>query len=422
MKGLIWFRQDLRLSDNPALISLTKQCNHAIMLFVIDPEWFKKTAFQSIQLGYYREIFLYQTLRELDAELRKYGQRLVIKVGNPLAIIPALCKKHRIDLVTLTEGVSLAEQRQVGYLKTKLSARVQCCESYRLFFRYQLGLIKPSLSSNFSDFCQHVAQNNLQPCIPISAPDSLPDPINEKNDAWRHEFFLKPLPFYQGGEDAANMRLKEFFWKTAGLQHYHQSLTDLQGMQSSSRFSAWLTNGSLSVRNVAAELDKYEYRYGNDSAVNTLYRRLLHREYYQWMFTLATHSAVAVKKSSVFHLSQPQLQALKDWQQGNTAYPLVNACMKQLNHMGYLSYLGRKIVADYVVNALQLDWRYGAAYFQQQLIDHDVAINYGQWQKLAATEQTDPFAVRVNHYMQSYDPNEAFVTRWMRNSNKVLLR
>lgn len=422
MKGLIWFRQDLRLSDNPALVSLSKQCQQAIMLFVIDPQWFKKNEFQSTQLGHYREVFLYQSLKELDAELNKRNQRLVIKVGNPLVVIPSLCKKHGIDVVTLSEHFGSKAQHQANYLVKKLPSKVQICKGHTLFFDSQLRLNKANFPASFAAFRDHVSQNNLLPCIPISAPDPLPTAIKESSDNWRNEHFLQLLGFYQGGEDAAMMRLKEFFWKTAGLQQFQQSLTDIEGLHSTSRFSAWLANGSLSVRSVAAELDKYEYRYGDDGASTTLYQRLLQREYYQWRFALFGQSLFRSEPHDL-GLTESQAAAYKLWQLGKTPYPLVNACMKQLNHMGYLSYLGRKLVASCLIDELNIDWRYGAAYFQQQLIDHDSAINFGSWKKLAEQQRSEmDFYADLEQYSQDYDPDNVFVTRWSRVEDKVLLR
>ena len=76
-------------------------------------------------------------------------------------------------------------------------------------------------------------------------------------------------------------------------------------------------------------------------------------------------------------------QRFAKWCKGETPFPLVNACMHQLNATGYMSNRGRQIVASCLVNELALDWRFGAAYFQQQLIDYDVASNWGNWQYIA---------------------------------------
>jgi len=104
----------------------------------------------------------------------------------------------------------------------------------------------------------------------------------------------------------------------------------------------------------------------------------------------------------------------KAWCEGNTSYPLVNAAMNQLRETGYISNRSRQLVASCFINELELDWRYGAAWFEQQLIDYDVASNYGNWQYLAGVG-ADPRGLRrfnLDKQAQQYDPNGTFVDRW----------
>jgi len=89
--------------------------------------------------------------------------------------------------------------------------------------------------------------------------------------------------------------------------------------------------------------------------------------------------------------------------------------MKQLNDTGYMSNRGRQIVASCLVNELQCDWRYGAAYFQQQLIDYDPAVNWGNWQYLAGVG-ADPRGSRrfnLQKQQQTYDPQGLFINAWL---------
>ena len=107
-------------------------------------------------------------------------------------------------------------------------------------------------------------------------------------------------------------------------------------------------------------------------------------------------------------------ERFRKWCSGNTPYPLVNACMKQLNATGFMSNRGRQIVASCLVNELAVDWRYGAAYFEQQLLDYDVASNWGNWQYLAGVG-ADPRGKRyfdLNKQTRQYDPDGLFINKW----------
>ena len=108
------------------------------------------------------------------------------------------------------------------------------------------------------------------------------------------------------------------------------------------------------------------------------------REYFQWY--AHSHRAKLFKFNGIKNTNPTTSfypERFQKWCQGNTPYPIVNACMKQLNATGYMSNRGRQLVASCFVHELNLDWRYGAAYMEQQLIDYDVASNWGNWQYLA---------------------------------------
>ena len=103
------------------------------------------------------------------------------------------------------------------------------------------------------------------------------------------------------------------------------------------------------------------------------------------------------------------------WCYGNTASDFVNAFMRQLLNTGWMSNRGRQIVASYLINELGVDWRYGAAWFEQQLIDYDVAANWGNWQYLAGVG-TDPRGRRhfnIEKQQQTHDPDLTFTHHWI---------
>jgi deoxyribodipyrimidine photo-lyase len=143
---------------------------------------------------------------------------------------------------------------------------------------------------------------------------------------------------------------------------------------------------------------------------------LLWREYYQWY--LAKHQAKLFHFSGIQQvppLSEFNQQKFTRWCEGMTEYPIVNACMRQLKQSGYMSNRGRQLVASCFVHELGLDWRYGAAYFEQQLIDYDVASNWGNWQYLAGVG-ADPRGHRrfdLAKQTSTYDPQAVFRDKWL---------
>ncbi|RXJ74109.1 deoxyribodipyrimidine photolyase [Veronia nyctiphanis] len=422
MNGLIWFRHDLRLSDNPALTALSRRCKKAILLYVIDPNWFRPSRHQCAHMGKFRQEFLYQSLRELDSQLRINRQRLVVKVGNPLEIIPKLCKKHSVDLVAATSHPGVFEQHQIANLKRNIGCEVITAESFTLFLENQIPFQKDDFPATFTQFRKFVEKNHILPCIPISTPEELPQRLVEASDSYDDQEFVYDLRPYQGGEDSAAFQLNQYFWKSHRVKSYKQTRNGFDGWNFSSRLSAWLANGSISARTVAAELDNYEYRHGKDESTQALYFELLWREYFQWM--MKTYGAKMFQFTGIKDkrpLTSFYSDRYKSWEEGTTEYPLVNACMRQLKQTGWLSNRGRQIVASCLVNELGVDWRFGAAYFEQQLIDFDVASNYGNWQYLAGVG-ADPRGQRhfnLEKQAEMYDPDGTFTRRWSKNTSTV---
>ena len=172
------------------------------------------------------------------------------------------------------------------------------------------------------------------------------------------------------------------------------------------------------------ELKNYEARKGANESTYWIYFELLWREYFQWYAARYKHKVfkqggITQKRTSCCFYPE----RYQKWCQGNTPYPLVNALMKQLNQTGYMSNRGRQIVASCLIHELQLDWRYGAAYFEQQLIDYDVAANWGNWQYIAGVG-ADPRGGRhfnIEKQTRQYDPEGHFIAKWKGQATSSML-
>jgi len=183
----------------------------------------------------------------------------------------------------------------------------------------------------------------------------------------------------------------------------------------SSEFSPWLANGCLSARQIIQVLHTYEHHRGANDSTYWIYFELLWREYYQFY---AHRHGKKLFSFSGLKLAKPATsfypERFQKWCNGNTPYPIVNAFMKQLNSTGYMSNRGRQLVASCFVHELGLNWRYGASYMEQQLVDYDVASNWGNWQYLAGVG-ADPRGHRrfnLTKQTQIYDPKGDFIKKW----------
>ncbi|MEC9313237.1 MAG: DASH family cryptochrome, partial [Pseudomonadota bacterium] len=285
--------------------------------------------------------------------------------------------------------------------------------SHTLFRPEQLPFKLQNLPTSFSQFRKQVEEIDIDP--PLVMPKSLPPAIESLN-AESEAVLVKPrtTAAFEGGEGAALAHLEDYFSGTDPA-HYKEWRNELDGWHHSTKFSAWLANGSLSVRRLVQRLKRYEKQQTANESTYWIYFELLWREYFQWVALKLRHklfSAGGVSSRQVRCCFYPE--RYQKWCHGNTPYPLVNALMKQLNETGYMSNRGRQIVASCFVNELQLDWRFGAAYFEQQLIDYDVAANWGNWQYIAGVGM-DPRGGRhfnIEKQSRQYDPDGRFIRKW----------
>jgi deoxyribodipyrimidine photo-lyase len=199
------------------------------------------------------------------------------------------------------------------------------------------------------------------------------------------------------------------------IASYKETRNQLDGWDFSSKLSPWLAFGCISARQVAEAIRQYENKYQANDSTYWLYFELLWREYFQWLAFRYGKKMFALRgiqnKNPLLSFYSAEFTA---WCYGNTASDFVNAFMRQLLNTGWMSNRGRQIVASYLINELGVDWRYGAAWFEQQLIDYDVAANWGNWQYLAGVG-TDPRGRRhfnIEKQRQTYDPESIFIERW----------
>jgi deoxyribodipyrimidine photo-lyase len=190
----------------------------------------------------------------------------------------------------------------------------------------------------------------------------------------------------------------------------------LIGADYSSKFSPWLANGSLSPREIYYELKKYEEEFGSNESTYWLVFELLWRDYFRFMMKKHRHQfflQTGIKPTDSPKKYNNQ-ELLNQWINGNTGVDFIDANMIELKLTGFMSNRGRQNVASYLCNDLKLDWRYGAAYFEQQLIDYDVCSNWGNWAYLAGVGK-DPRGNRyfnITKQADNYDSKKQYRILW----------
>ncbi len=438
---LVLFHNDLRVHDNATLTMATQlasESSDARLLLVYaafladtlnQKNWGQSYHFE--EMGQARTRFLEESLSDLDESLQSLGNKLLYLKGtdstDTLSLAVQLCQlidEQGVTDICVSQTADYAQNLAYETLQNKYPQISWHSQSTATLFA---TMPTKELPNSFTQFRKKVEYShnllNAQKGVDISPmPKRLP-PIPESLAQNTECFFAAQAsderaqlePRFKGGETQALAHLERYFDSRAP-SIYKSTRNALDTWSHTTKFSPWLANGSLSVQTLLNRLRCYERQVIANDSTYWIWFELLWREYFYWYAMTHQKDLFLFKGIS----TQPpstgyDKQRLEQWQNGATPYPIVNACMRQLNNTGYMSNRGRQLVASAFIHELELDWRYGATYFEQQLIDYDVASNWGNWQYLAGVG-ADPRGCRqfnLKKQTQQHDPDGDFRDKWL---------
>ncbi|BDX06088.1 cryptochrome DASH [Planctobacterium marinum] len=336
--------------------------------------------------------------------------------GHAEVEITKLIKQHKISYLACSECPGTYEKQQLNKLREAAPHLTILQENTdTLFNQFDLPFELPDLPKHFTPFRKKVESLTID--APLKAPDWLPPP---PETATQNFFSIQTAPtnspLFKGGAVEAKKRLNYYSYQSQKLLNYKQTRNGLLAFDDSTKLSPWLANGNISAKEVYHHVKRFERDIQANESTYWLYFELLWREYFQWY--LYKHGTRVFQFSGVkgtSPLTSFWPERFEKWRTGNTPWPIVNAAMRQLNSTGYMSNRARQLVASCLVHELNLDWRYGAAWFEQQLVDFDVAVNWGNWQYLAGVG-ADPRGHRrfdLEKQAKQYDPDGSFIKTWL---------
>lgn len=432
-RSVIWFKTDLRLHDNETLVRAIEQSDEIIPVYCFDPSHFKLSSFGFRKTGAFKTKFLLECLRDLDANLRALGSGLIVVSGPPELELAKIVDFYKAQKVFAKKEVAY-EEKQTEERVEKALWRMHCTletfSTSTLYHAEDLPFSIKDIPDVFTVFRKKVEHDSsirsvferpkaiTSPTLPSISLPSLKDlGLNEPNADPRAVIQFK------GGETEGVKRVQEFFFETKSHSSYKETRNALLGKNNSSKFSAWLSQGCLSPREIYYELRKYEEASGANDSTYWLIFELMWRDYFRFMMKKHRHKfflqAGISDKETAFR--EHDKEKLLQWIEGKTGQDFIDANMIELKFTGFMSNRGRQNVASYLCNDLKLDWRYGAAYFEQQLIDYDVCSNWGNWAYLAGVGN-DPRGNRyfnIEKQASDYDKSGEYRHHWLSRQNRI---
>jgi len=377
-----------------------KHFDHIIPIFIFTPEQIKKNKYlsnNSLQ-------FLCESLEELRDHIP-----LHIFYGDNLKVLSKINKTIPISNIVFNKDYTpYAIERDQSIDSWCVKKNINCVqiEDY---------LLSPIGRFNKTDGSPYVVytpfkNNVLKHSIP-----------NTQNHPLKHLIYHKPLEhisYYSPNLDyyTYNPHNNVKGGRKNGLKYLHTNI-DYEDQLSikTTQLSAYIKYGCLSIREV--------YHHFKDE---NLKAQLIWREFYYY---INYYYPNLLKKSVAFQMKYDKIKWVNNkkhlewWKRGETGFPVVDACMRQLNKTGYMHNRGRLIVSNFLNRLLGLDWRLGELYFAQQLIDYDPCVNNGNWQWVSSVGiDTKPYSQRVfNPWLQSkrFDPHCIYIKEWIPELNDV---
>jgi deoxyribodipyrimidine photo-lyase len=402
MTRLVLFNQAQRLTDN----ALLTQQGDNIAVLLIDSRQYLSSQYGVIRASQQRLALTLALAENFRIQMQQQGVALLCIFADPTEFLPQIISQFAVTTMVMAEPVAFEEQ-QLQQLAAQF-VPVQTVDLNSLL----AGELRPVLTTLPNSFTQFRLQREPELAVSNAVAQTisgrwLQAPAELYAGQWQQQLILfQAAPsdqalhtFILPDEQSEQQKFAHYLFGSKAILHYKNSrnqFCDLPATETSaganqyaSLVSAGLSHGTLSVRWLWQQICQFEQQFGTNEHSYWLRFELLWREYFRWQmrkFGVLLFRQQGLGKHPVPKpQGSPDKQQLKFklWCDGNTGMPLVDANMRLLTSTGLMSNRGRQLVASYLIYDLTLDWRWGAAFFEQQLHDFDVASNWGNWAYIA---------------------------------------
>ncbi|GGM75418.1 cryptochrome DASH [Dyadobacter beijingensis] len=386
---IYWFRNDLRLKDNQALAAAVSSAGEIIPVYVFDPRQFEKTKLGFRRTSALRARFLIESVAELRENIRHKGGDLIIRTGAPEAIVAKLAEDYDADYVYTSKEIAPQETR----IESSLSKNLKLANvDIKLFWMdtmvnaFDLPFPVSKLPSAFAEFAGQLS-NDLKIKEQFPTPEKITLPADYEAGAMPGlpELGIDPKEIpagapetSPGGESHALAALKAYVEDYVKKDISYPSAEPL----TDTRLSDWLSLGCISASYIYRSVKVAQSHAVTEDAIIT---NLLKREFWHW--TLLRYGPRMFKPSGVkhhfFRRWTNDHAAFGKWTNAQTEDRTINEIMRKLNTTGFITAAERGTAAQYLVDDLDINWTWGAMYFESLLMDYEASVNWGRWNNTA---------------------------------------
>ncbi|MEX2607444.1 MAG: deoxyribodipyrimidine photo-lyase [Kiritimatiellia bacterium] len=412
---LLWFRNDLRLHDHPALTAAVESGAPVIPVYLYTPD-----ADAPWEPGGASKWWLHHALTDLQDQLHKRGSTLILRSGSePGVLLESLLKETGAEQIYWNRRYEPSQVELDSDLKKRFPAK-----SFRGSMLWEPGTVTTGSGDPYKVFTPFykALQKQGDASEPLPAPKEIPAPeFFPASDAlenwnllpqidWDTEFYDQWSPTEAGAHDQM-----ETFLEEAAAEYKNER--DFPAEKGTSRLSPYLHFGQISPRTVWHEAKARAAAEGGITGIEAYTRQLVWRDFAMQMLFHFPHTDLHPLQEK--YADFPWLSddaALTKWQRGQTGFPIVDAGMRELWTTGWMHNRVRMIVASFLVKDLLLPWQKGAEWFWDTLVDADLANNSFGWQWAGGCgADAAPYFRIFNPMLQSkkFDPSGTYLRRWI---------
>ncbi|ACM36348.1 MULTISPECIES: cryptochrome/photolyase family protein [Rhizobium/Agrobacterium group] len=416
---ILWFRKDLRLDDNRALLAALQAAGPVIPLYIREPE-----EMGTGPLGPAQAWWLHHSLVSLDQSLQSYGSRLVLRRGPPGQVLRHLIEETGSKAVHWNRRYDPSGMAIDAELKAALRSDGLEATSHAGFLLHEPSKVKTGSGGPFRVYTPfwRALEKQGDPPPPVERPKTLHNPAHWPDSDRLEDWQLLPTKpdwakefseIWTPGEPGAQDKLSQFI--DHGLKGY-RTQRDFPALPHTSGLSPHLALGEISP----ARIWHATIGLGDDVSTDDYVhfrKELVWREFsYHLLFHFADLASQNWNDRFNDFPWKKNAEFLSAWQRGQTGYPIVDAGMRQLWRHGVMHNRVRMIVASFLIKDLMIDWREGEAWFRYTLVDADPASNAASWQWVAGSgADASPFFRIFNPITQSekFDPDGDYIRQFV---------
>ncbi|MDH3532289.1 MAG: DNA photolyase family protein [Gammaproteobacteria bacterium] len=410
---LLWFRRNLRLRDNAALLAAVESGQPIIPVYVCD----------ALDAGGASRWWLHHSLAMLESALAARGGRLVIRAGAPEDVLTELARETGATGLFYSRRYEPEARRQQQRLRKLLDEQLGIHSFDDSLLHHPRSVLTQSETPYkvFTPYWRAAAARG-EPAKPRSAPDSIHFAEHSLDLLSLSDLALLPTApdwsqglrdSWQPGEDGALARIDAL---ETPVKHYAEQ-RDRPDLDTTSRLSPHLHFGEISVREAWHAIRELQVHLESAKGAEALLRQFFWRDFSTYLLyhfpQLPSKPLRAEFEAFPWSENEEHLVA---WQRGMTGYPIVDAGMRQLWETGWMHNRVRMIVASFLIKDLLIPWQEGADWFLDTLVDADLANNSAGWQWVAGCgTDAAPYFRIFNPTLQGekFDPDGDYVRRWL---------